>query len=159
MAWKRHALPLVLRIGRGNAYVDNVSSGGIFIAVDDDGTLHSNAFDKYAHPFTEHPNTHIIFEGRKIPFMGKVIAAAKRMHAQIPQVGMINWDFTIDQDGDAVLVEGNMYYGGGSRLMQMSHGRGIFGDNTTEILHWLRDTKKVKRAERVKCMYGKILQH
>ena len=55
--------------------------------------------------------------------------------------------------------EGNMIYGGGSRLMQMSHGRGIFGDNTTEILHWMRDTKKVKRVERVKCMYGKILQH
>ena len=146
-------------MGRGGSCVDNGSAGGIFIAVDDDGTLHASAFDKYAHPFTEHPDTHTIFQGRKILFTEKVIAAAKKLHSQIPQVGMINWDFTIDQDGDAVLVEGNMFYGGGSRLMQMSHGRGIFGDNTTEILHWMRDTKKIKRVERIKCMYGKILQH
>ncbi len=139
--------------------MDNGSAGGIFIAVDDDGTLHTNARTEFGLSFSEHPDTHIVFQGRKVLFTEKVIAAAKKLHSQIPQVGMINWDFTIDQDGSPVMIEGNMHYGGGIWLIQDSHGRGVFGDNTTEVLRWMRDTKKVKRVERVKCMYGKILQH
>ena len=151
--------PLVLRIGRGNACVDNASSGGMFIAVDDDGTLHANARTEFGLSFSEHPDTHIIFEGRKISFVDKLITAVKKMHSQIPQVGMINWDFTIDQEGSPVMIEGNMFYGGGYFLVQESHERGILGDNTAEILQWLREIQKAKRTERPKFMYGKILQH
>lgn len=82
--------PIILRLGLGGSFTDNASAGGIFVAVDDDGTLHKSAFTEYRKEYTIHPDTNITFEGHKIEHLDKVIKLAERLQLAIPQVGIIN---------------------------------------------------------------------
>lgn len=146
-------VPIIMRIGKGGACVDNAHAGGIFIAVEDDGTLHEWATTEFNEKFTEHPDTHLVFAGYQIPLVKDVIAAAYRMHDMIPQVGAINWDFTINEDGKPVLIEANIN-GAGVWVFEMAYGHGVFGKDTAEILQWLSKVKKMSRKERDKHLFG-----
>ena len=146
-------LPVIMRIGKGGACVDNAHAGGVFIAVEDDGTLHEWATTEFNDKFTEHPDSHLVFAGYQIPLVKDVIAAAYRMHNMIPQVGAINWDFSINEEGKPILIEANIN-GGSVWLFQMAHGRGAFGDETAEVLQWLRKVKKMNRKEREQHLFG-----
>ncbi|WP_311516623.1 sugar-transfer associated ATP-grasp domain-containing protein [uncultured Anaerococcus sp.] len=146
---KIEAMPVIMRIGRGNANIDNAHAGGIFIAVDNDGLMHKTAFTEFCDKFDEHPDTKLKFEGHKIVGVEKVIDAAKRMHQVLPQIGAYNWDFTINEDGEPVLIEANVN-GGSIWLIEMPHGKGAFGEHTKDILKWIRKMKSVKIADRKK---------
>lgn len=146
-------LPVIMRIGKGGACVDNAHAGGVFIAVEDDGTLHEWATTEFNDKFIEHPDSHLVFAGYQIPLVKDVIAAAYRMHNMIPQVGAINWDFSINEEGKPILIEANIN-GGSVWLFQMAHGRGAFGDETAEVLQWLRKVKKMNRKEREQHLFG-----
>lgn len=143
--------PVIMRMGRGGSIKDNASSGGIFIAVDDDGTLHKSAFTEYGEPFTVHPDTQIVFEGQKVEYMDRIFEVARKMQLAIPQVRVVNWDFTINQDGEPILIEANMkndVQAGSIWLPQMAHGKGAFGENTAKILKYLRKAKKKSLSKR-----------
>lgn len=146
-------VPVIMRIGKGGACVDNAHAGGIFIAVEDDGTLHEWAITEFNEKFTEHPDTHFVFEGYRIELVKDVIAAAHKMHEMIPQLGAINWDFTLDEAGNPVLIEANIN-GGSVWLFQMAHGCGAFGEDTAEVLQWLHKVKKMSREEREQHLFG-----
>ena len=150
-------IPIIMRIGSGGSYLDNAHAGGMFIAVDEDGTLHKTAMTEFNTQFTEHPDTHLVFEGYKIDLLPKAIASAKKMHALMPQIGVINWDFTIDQQGDPLLIEANLK-GGSIWLSQMAHGCAPFGDKTAEVLEWIRFMEKVPLTEKRSFRFGKTKQ-
>ncbi len=143
--------PVIIRIGRGGGFTDNASAGGMFIAVNDDGTLHKSAFTKYREEYTVHPDTNFVFEGAKIEHVDKAITLAKRLQAAIPQVALVNWDVTIDESGEPVLIEANMkndVQSGSVRLPQMAHGKGAFGDNTAKVLQYIRRANKMSFTKR-----------
>ena len=144
---KIYSVPSILRIGRAGAFVDNAHAGGIFIGIDDDGSLHEEAFTEFQERFFEHPDTHISFKGYSIKQFPLVLDAAKRLHELIPQVGIINWDFTLDENDEPLLIEANTLKGG-IWIFQMAHGKGPFGDNTEEILEWLRKARKKSYLKR-----------
>lgn len=158
--WKDEILtmPSVLRIGRNGNYLDNAHADGIFIALDADGTLHDTAFTEFNEKFCLHPNTKVKFANYKIDLFPITIVAAKKMHALIPQIGVINWDFTIDENGNPILIEANIM-GGGIWLLQMAHGIGPFGDRTEEVLNWMNFMKKIKIEERYKYKFGNLLKN
>lgn len=133
--------PIVLRIGRKGKFVDNAHAGGMFVGVRNDGTLLKQAFTEFRDVFSEHPDSHTVFEGYYIPNFDEVKKAAAEAHAYMPQNGIIHWDFTIDKDGNVVFIEGNMRYGG-FWIIQMAHGEGVFGENTEEILNFARDKRR-----------------
>ena len=153
--WKNEIshVPIIMRIGQGGANVDNAHAGGMFIAVDDDGTLHKKAFTEFRKEFTEHPDTKLVYEGYKISLVPEVIKVAEKCHSLIPQIGCINWDFTINADGEPVLIEANIC-GGSIWLFQMAHGVGAFGERTPEILRWMKHNKSIKKSERYLYKYG-----
>ena len=140
-------VPVIMRIGQGASFLDNAHAGGMFIAVNPDGTLHEKAFTEFRDIFLEHPNTHIQFKGYQIQNYRKVIDAAVKMHSAIPQVGVVNWDFTIDENEEPVLIEANTR-SGGIWIFEMAWGCGAFGEKTPEILRWIRDQKKQARSKR-----------
>lgn len=108
---------------------------------------HYTAFTEFNQRYTHHPDTHITFKGYHIPHMSKLIETAEHMHAFLPQCGIYNWDFTINKEGVPVLIEANT--GGGSIwLAQEAHGKGIFGDNTADILQWIAFMKKLSPSKR-----------
>lgn len=134
---KIYSMPVILRIGQGGAIVDNAHAGGMFIAINEDGTLHKKAFTEFRKEFISHPDTELLFEGYKIDGFFKIIEVAKKMHSNLQKIGVVNWDLTIDEHSDPVLIEANVY-GGGIWVIQMAHGCGPFGDKTEEVLRWLK---------------------
>lgn len=141
-------MPVILRIGQGGAVVDNAHAGGMFIAVDDNGDLHKTAFTEFNKRYDEHPDTKLKYESYNIPNVKGIIDAAYRMHNLIPQLGCINWDFTLNEECKPVLIEANVL-GGSIWLPQIAHGKGAFGDNTEDILKWIRENKKKNYNERI----------
>lgn len=108
--WKNQIIvaPIIMRIGRGGSYLDNAHAGGMFIALSDDGTLHKTAFTEFKEEFVEHPDSKLKFEGYRIPLLPNVVDAVKRMHYSLPAIGVINWDMTLDESGQPVLIEANV---------------------------------------------------
>ena len=157
--WKNdfRCLPAIMRIGRGGANVDNAHAGGIFIAINDDGCLHKMAFTEFKEVFLKHPDTGIVFDGYKIDNFPRVLISAKKCHAMLPQFGCVNWDFTINENGSPVLIEANVR-AGSIWLVEIAHGKGAFGEDTAEILKWLRVIKKAKYSERSRYMFGQLLE-
>lgn len=149
------SIPAIMRIGRGGKYLDNAHQGGIFIAVKDDGVLGEKAMNYNRDEFYFHPDTNIKFDEYKIDLFPQVTEAAKRMHSLIPQIGVANWDFTIDKDGNPLLIEGNMHYGG-IWIFQMAHGEGPFGEKTEEILSWMRYVKSLSPTKRNRYRFGNM---
>ncbi len=123
-----------MRMGRSGSTVDNTSAGGLVCGLDNEGNLLDFASsDKLDFKCSEHPDTHIVFKNHKIPEVPKVIKAAKKMHMLVPQLGIVNWDFTITEDGKPCLIEANCEYAAGYDLIQTAHGKGIFGEDTPYI--------------------------
>ena len=142
--WKDefYTMPVAMRLGQNGSIVDNASSGGMFIGVNNDGTLLDYALTVDNCKFTEHPDTHFVFKRHRIKNFDKVIEAAKKMHSLLPQLGVIGWDFTVNEEGTPLLIEANI--GNASyRLGQMSHGLPAFGERTAEVLQWIRKMKKM----------------
>ncbi len=79
----------------------------MFIAVDAAEKLGDSAFTDFRDKFTEHPDTHLTFKDYQIEHYFGMIEATKKMHTAIPQLGVYNWDFTIDEDETPVLIEAN----------------------------------------------------
>lgn len=153
--WKdeiKHA-PVIMRIGKGGACVDNAHAGGIFVAIDDDGRMHESAFTEFKCEFKEHPDTKVVFSEQKLPLISSVLDSATKMHCAMPQIGVINWDFTVDEVGEPVLIEANIN-GGSIWLFEMAHGKGAFGEDTAEILQWMGKVKKLTPSERVEHYFG-----
>ena len=155
--WKDELIvvPSVMRIGQGGAVVDNGHQGGIFVAVDDDGTLHKRGMTEFKNEIYQHPDTGVVFDGYKIDLFPKVLKAAKKMHDAIPQAGSVGWDFTINEAGEPVLIEANLS-AASLWLFEMSRGVGVFGDKTEEVLRWIRFMKETKLRDRTKFAFGKM---
>ena len=153
--WKNEIYhsPIVMRIGRGMNNVDNTHAGGIFIAIEDSGEMHEKAFTEFKDEYKVHPDSHVVFEDYRIQLTPKIIEASKRCQLLIPQVGCVNWDFTIDYDGTPILIEANLH-GGGVWLFEMAHGKGVFGKQTPEILQWQRFMNKTMKRDRIYYCYG-----
>lgn len=148
-------MPVLMRIGQGKNYLDNAHAGGMFIAVNDDGSLHDKAFTEFHDIYTSHPDSGVVFDNYKIHGVKSVIDAAMRMHVILPQVGVVNWDFTIDENGDPVLIEANVS-GGSIWLSEIAHGIGAFKERTPEVLQWLKLMNKLSVSERYKHAFGKL---
>ena len=135
-----YTTPIIMRVGRDNSCCDNAHAGGLFVAVSNDGEIVSDGKTEFGGSFKCHPNTGITFKGYRLKNVEKVICSAKKAALLMPHVGVIDWDFTIDVNGDPVLIEGNLF-GGGVWLVQMAHGVGAFGDQTARILEIIRNNK------------------
>lgn len=104
--------PLTMRIGAGNAVVDNIHAGGLVIGVSDDGYLKEEAYrlgycdkkDKYS----AHPDSKIVFKNYKLEKIPDIIEVAERLHECFPGIGMISWDLTLSEDGEPIIIEANL---------------------------------------------------
>lgn len=154
--WKDNIyhMPIIMRMGMNNSYLDNAHAGGAFIGVYEDGRLCSTAFTELNFQYNIHPNSGIEFAKHKIQGVDKVISAAKKAHANLAMIGVINWDFTVDTCGEPLLIEANLL-GGSPWMAQMAWGKGPFGERTGEVLRWLRLMKRTPASHRTPYYFGK----
>lgn len=132
--------PVILRVGR-SGYVDNAHAGGMFIGVTDEGILLKEAFTERGERFVQHPVSNVRFEGYTLPRIPDVLCAAKKMHRCYPTLRFISWDFTIDQNGNIVLIEANLH----SQtiwMSQIAHGRSFLGEDAAEMLQLISKGNK-----------------
>ena len=134
--------PVTMRLGRGKSFLDNAHAGGMYVGVSDDGYLYKCGFSESAEELVEHPDSHIKFDGYRIEHIPQILECAKKMHSKIPQLGIISWDMTVDEQGNVIVIEANTK-GQSMALPQMANGRSLFGDNTEEILRYLN--KKARK--------------
>lgn len=134
---KISVLSSVLRMGAGGSHVDNVSSGGVFCGVSDDGALYPFAYDRSGNKFDRHPTTGTVFEGRSVPYFEKCKRMVCENASKFCNVSkIISWDISITPEGEPMLIEFNLTYGG-ITSHQITRGP-LFGDHTDELLSLVR---------------------
>lgn len=130
-----HVMSSILRMGSNGNKVDNGSSGGIFCGILPDGHLRPVAYDFTGKTFDHHPQG-VKFSDVVIPNYQRICELAKQLAPRLQNITkMISWDFCVEEDGEPVLVEANLYYSG-CTVLQTSNGP-IFGDMTEDVLRYV----------------------
>jgi len=122
----------VVRIGRKGQIIDNQCAGGISAIIGEDGKLGKYAYGGYTENDVLKTDTGTILEGFEIPSYRNALETVKRLHYQLPFFNLIGWDVAIDEEGDPVVIEWNIYTG----LSQSAFGPG-FGKYTERIIREL----------------------
>lgn len=115
---------LLIRMGCGNNYVDNVSAGGIYIGINPQ----TKSLRSYGHNdvkyggkrFYSHPDTDIVFKDYKIPYYDEVIEIVIKAHNGLPY-RLVGWDVAITHEGP-VMIEGNEGDKAGLSFMEAANG-------------------------------------
>lgn len=97
-----------LRVGSGGRHTDNVSAGGLKIAVNEDGSLAEYGYyDKEHGTKTRiHPDSGLEFRGIMLPYYDETIQLCKKFHSKLKEIHLIGWDIAITENGP-VFIEGN----------------------------------------------------
>lgn len=104
---KPYLMYSLIRMGDGTKPVDNISSGGMYAPVDENGVLFKPAFcDKTGELYEIHPYTKTKIVGFKIPDYDKCVSLVKKAALEEPNVGYVGWDVAISDKGP-LLIEGN----------------------------------------------------
>lgn len=102
-----HILSRILRMGQSGAVIDNITSGGIYAPVDENGEIsHPGFCDKTGECFQVHPTTKVYLPGFKIPCFDQAIKMVKDIATAETMMNYVGWDVAITPDGP-VIVEGN----------------------------------------------------
>ena len=93
-----------IRFGRGDSYIDNVSSGGISAGINlNSGYVNNIAFDKNGKIFKKHPETNIQFNDIQIPFWEDVLKLARKIQIYFSFYKLLGHDIAITENGPIVI--------------------------------------------------------
>ena len=96
---KIHTLPSVLYIGRPHKIASNDNS--FRIGIDENGVLRDFITDSKGGAIHNLPNCTQPYDPQ-IPHFGDVLDMAKDMHARIPHLGLISWEFSLDAHNNQI---------------------------------------------------------
>lgn len=122
----------ILRMGIKGSKVDNASSGGISVGINEDGSLKDVAFSNDGVRYTEHPTSHVKFGDFVIPNFGLARDMVIKLHPRFPHFRLISWDIAVDINDEPLLIEANLC-DGELDFHQLNNGP-VFGDDTEQIL-------------------------
>ena len=128
----------MLRHGIEGMRLDNMSSGGLGVGVNENGTLSFAVSDHISEKYDTH------YSGKKyneckIPNFSTICDTARRLHHNVSQIGFIGWDFALDKNNDPVLIEANFYRPG--TIDQYLDDKPLFGDRTQEVIDYCFNRK------------------
>lgn len=99
----------LMRMSSDGSGVDNISSGGMYAPVNDDGTITKPAFAQNAGKYYEkHPVTGVRINAFKVPLFDEVKALVRAAALVEPKLRYVGWDVAVTEKGP-VLVEGNNF--------------------------------------------------
>lgn len=102
---KTHILAVAQKFGRG-AVSDQMTYGGFYTMLDDDGRAKSAGYDSHGHVHQKHPDSGFPITEFQLPMFDEVVAFVDRVARVVPQIQYVGWDIVVTPDGP-VLVEGN----------------------------------------------------
>lgn len=124
-----------LRIGGSDSRLDNISSGGYFIQIKNDGRMGKKIMgeDIKSHDLIEKSvDFKFDFFEKNFPCWDEIISIVKKNHYKLAHFGIVNWDIALTKDSVPIVVEYNVIDASVS-FHQIFTGP-IFGDSTEEIL-------------------------
>ncbi len=100
------------RMGTGKMFLDNLSRGGRAVGIEPTGRLRKWGYteDPRKREVLAHPDTGVVFEGRRIPFWQECLELVRRAHEGFPCTHSVGWDVAVTSSGP-VLIEANCSYG------------------------------------------------
>lgn len=102
---KTHILAMAQKFGRG-AVSDQMTFGGFYTMLDDDGHAVGAGYDSHGHVHERHPDSGFPIADFQLPMIDEVKAFVDRVARVVPQVQYVGWDIVVTPNGP-VLVEGN----------------------------------------------------
>ncbi len=133
-----YCTPAIMRIGCNGSYLDNAHAGGIFISINDDGTMGPYAYNEYCEKYERHPDSNILFSTIRFSFLDKIKEKALSIHKKYHNLSFISYDFMIDSNGDVVCFEINLH-SQSVWFFEMAHGKSFLEDNTDYFLNFLKN--------------------
>ncbi|MGZ0710804.1 sugar-transfer associated ATP-grasp domain-containing protein (plasmid) [Coraliomargarita sp. W4R53] len=100
-----HILAMAQKFGRG-AVSDQMTFGGFYTMLDQDGHSMGAGYDSHAHVYAQHPDSQFVIADFQLPMIEEVKAFVDQVARVVPQVQYVGWDIVVTPDGP-VLVEGN----------------------------------------------------
>jgi len=98
----------IMRFGTNGSRIDNVMSGGRFIAFDSAGNAKNISYDQFGLPAgNKHPDSDYEFSTLKIPGYKEAVEKCVNAHKQYPYNRLIAWDVCIDTTETPKLIEWN----------------------------------------------------
>ena len=105
-------LKAALRCGQHGALVDNASSGGLMIKINENGMLNDFGIDTRFRKIYQ-TDSGLEFKGRTVSCFQKIEKLVVENHPKLyPALRLIAWDFAIDVEGNPIFIEGNARYPG-----------------------------------------------
>jgi hypothetical protein len=101
---------ILLLIGAGGRRVNNVSSGGRFLCIGEDGRPVTSAWfavDDVPYEEHVHPDTGYKYADIRVPSVKKMINMCIKAHYRYPYAGFVGWDCFVDPSGEPLLLEWN----------------------------------------------------
>ena len=93
-----------MRFGIGDAYIDNVSSGGIKVGIDiDKGCLKKIGFNQKGNQYICHPTSGIKFEDFKLPLWSSVVQLSMQIQRYFSYYKLLGYDLAITLDGPVII--------------------------------------------------------
>ena len=133
---------IMIRVGPPGASHVAVD-GGYSVAVLDDGRLYTRAYrDKGA--WVSGAEEGLYDDSIRVPGLEKIRAAVMRLHPLIPYFKWIGWDFSVDEEGDPVMIEFNNSPGDD---IQRVCGNPLFGDMTDRVLEDFFHTRAMENDQ------------
>lgn len=94
-----------LRLGHGSQ--THIMADNIKVRIDEGGILGEESVNLAWEIKKEHPDSGFMFKGFVIPEYAKVVEEAVRLHAKVPFLSVIGWDFTLDENLEPQVLEYN----------------------------------------------------
>lgn len=124
-----------LRVGNGINAIDNFHAKGMAVNIDvSTGKLVGNAIDKDLNEYTEHPVTHVKFDGFQIPCFKEAKEMVLKASLESDKILVVGWDVAISDKGP-VIIEGNRRPG--FDIVQVLSGGKM--DIVNDVLNCLKD--------------------
>lgn len=128
----------IVRFGAKGAYVDNISQGGFYCIINDDGSLHDRAFNTFKKTIRK-TDDGAILKDFSIPNYVNVKEMVQTIHRRVPYFRMISWDVALDTNDLPLLIEFNAF---GQSIDFQSVCGPLFGEYTDEVLTIAKDFKE-----------------
>lgn len=145
---KENVIPLaaLIRVGAPNKRVDNWHQGGSILGINlDDGSTLPWALGNHIEKITTLPSGAVIGKSgfKKVPHFDKVVNLVKKAHYRVPMFKMISWDIAIEESGEPVMLEFNVF--GDITIHEMLTGP-LFGEYTDQIINQYVLQKQSKKG-------------
>lgn len=131
-------LHCLLRIGSKGNFLDHDHLGGVVISVDSENRGSKYALDKYGTKYYAINGIDLTMK-IEIPFMNEIRNLATKIAGDVYYGRLLALDFTVDQGGNALLLEINCWRNGIDQYQM--HNGSLFKEFSSEILDYYQSHK------------------